>query len=153
MRKKQRKITHFFHGIGISLGNLELLARRRGAFGPVAVFRHPELGKIFVLNGEVQHVEAWAPLYHEPLVHLPATFVRTVTDALILGGGTLYAAAEVLKYRSVKRVVLLDHDPNVSQMASEHYEHAEHVSATNVSPSCTRMHTLLLQVSRTSLTS
>jgi spermidine synthase len=124
MGKKKRKITHFFHGIGISLGNLEPLARRRGAFGPIAVFRHPELGKIFVLNGEVQHVEAWAPLYHEPLVHLPAAFVRTVRDVLILGGGTLYAAAEVLKYPSLKRVVLLDHDSTVSQLASEHYEHA-----------------------------
>ena len=124
MGKKNRKITHFFDGIGISLGNLTPLAHKTGAFGRIVIFRHPELGKIFVMNGEVQHVEAWAPLYHEPLVHLSAAFVDTVQDVAILGGGTLYAAAEVLKYRSVKRIILFDHNPKVPQMAAEHYDHA-----------------------------
>ena len=124
MQKKQRKITHFFHGIGISLGRLTPVSRRQGAFGRIVVFRHPELGKVFVLNDEIQHVEAWAPLYHEPLVHLPACFVKEVKDVMILGGGTLYAAAEVLKYKSVERVVVFDHDPQVPKTAAEFYDHA-----------------------------
>lgn len=131
MGKKKRKITHFFHGIGISLGNLTPIAQRKGAFGRIAISRHPELGKIFVLNGEVQHVEAWAPLYHEPLVHLPAAFVEKVQDVAILGGGTLFAAKEVLKYRSVKRVMLFDHDPRVPQLAAEYYDHARDCFADN----------------------
>jgi spermidine synthase len=124
MQKGQRKITHFFQGIGVSLGRLTPIACRRGTFGRINIFRHPELGKVFVLNDEIQHVEAWAPLYHEPLVHLSAAFVREVKSVMILGGGTLYAASEVLKYRSVERVVVFDHDPQVSQTAAEFYSHA-----------------------------
>lgn len=125
MHRRKRKITHFVGGIGVSLGQLTLITTRRTAFGEIALFRHPELGKVFVLNGEIQHVEAWSPLYHEPLVHLPASFVREVKDVLILGGGTLYAASEALKYASVKRVVLLDHDPRVSETVVQHYDHAQ----------------------------
>ena len=125
MPKKQRKITHFFRGIGVALGQLTPVGRRRGAFGLITVFKHPDLGKVFVLNGEIQHVEAWSPLYHEPLVHLPASFVREVKDVLILGGGTLYAASEALKYGSVRRVTVLDHDPQVPKTAAEFYDHAK----------------------------
>ena len=125
MPKTQRKITHFFRGIGVALEQLTPVGRRRGAFGLITVFKHLDLGKVFVLNGEIQHVEAWSPLYHEPLVHLPASFVREIKDVLILGGGTLYAASEVLKYRSVRRVMVLDHDPQVSITAAEFYDHAK----------------------------
>lgn len=125
MQKTQRKITHFFRGIGVALGQLTPIAHRHGAFGRIAVFKHPDLGKVFVLNGEIQHVEAWAPLYHEPLVHLSAAFVKEVKDVLILGGGTLYAASEVLKYQSVRQVTVLDYDPQVSKIVVELYDHAK----------------------------
>ena len=124
MQKKQRKITHFFRGIGIALDQLTPVARCRGTYGRITVFRHPELGKVFVLNDEIQHVEAWAPLYHEPLVHLPASFVKEVKEVMIFGGGTLYAASEVLKYKSVERVIVFDHDPKVPETAAEYYSHA-----------------------------
>ena len=122
---KQRKVTHFFRGLGVSLARLTPVTRRRGVFGQISLFRHPELGKVFVLNGEIQHVEAWAPLYHEILVHLPASLVEHVKDVLILGGGTLYAAREALKYESVKSVVLVDHDPHVTETVAQYYPHAK----------------------------
>jgi spermidine synthase len=124
MGRGQRKIVHFFKGIGVSLARLTPVVHRRGSFGAISLFRHPELGRIFVLDDEIQHVEAWAPLYHEPLVHLPASFVERVNDVLILGGGTLYAAAEALKYNSVRRVVLVDRDPRVIETVAQYYPHA-----------------------------
>ncbi len=124
MRGKQRRISDFFGPVGVSLQQLTPVISRRGSFGRIELFNHPELGKVFVLNGEVQHVEAWAPLYHEPLVHLAGAFVSSIKDVLILGGGTLYAASEVLKYKSVERVVLLDHDPVVTESTAQYYEHA-----------------------------
>jgi spermidine synthase len=119
------KITHFFKGIGISLGKLQPIMRCRGAHRRISIFLHPELGKVFVLGSEIQHVEAWAPLYHEPLIHLPASFVPKVKDVLILGGGTLYAASEALKYRSVERVVVVDRDPLVARTVGRYYSHAK----------------------------
>jgi spermidine synthase len=125
MDREERTITHFHDGIGVSLRHLTPLTFRHGAFGTIGVFRHPELGRVFILNDEIQHVEAWSPLYHEPLVHLAASFVGEVKDVLILGGGTLYAASEALKYNSVERVVVLDHDPFVTETVAQLYPHAK----------------------------
>jgi spermidine synthase len=125
MRRRERKITHFFRGLGISLAKLSPLTRHRSRFGTIELFRHAELGKVLVLNGEVQHVEKWAPLYHEPLVHLAASFVGEPRDILILGGGTLYAASEVLKYKTVRSVLLLDRDPEICEITGAHYVHAK----------------------------
>ena len=118
-------MTHFVDGIGISLARLSPISRCRGRFGRISLYRHPELGRVFILGSEIQHVEAWAPLYHEPLVHLPAAFVKEVKSVLILGGGTLYAASEALKYPSVEKVVLVDHDLRVIQMVAKYYGHAK----------------------------
>lgn len=104
---------------------LALIATSKGTHGKIKLFEHAELGRVFVINDEIQHVEAWSPVYHEPLVHLAASFVKTVENVLILGGGTLYAATEVLKYDSVKRVILIDRDPKVVEMAIKHYRHAQ----------------------------
>jgi spermidine synthase len=123
--QKKRKIIHFFNGIGVSLGRLTSVAQCHGKFGEIRLFSHPELGKVFVLGNEIQHVEAWAPLYHEPLVHLPASFVEEVKNILILGGGTLFAASEALKYKSVKRLTVVDHDPQVTNTVARHYPHAK----------------------------
>jgi spermidine synthase len=123
--RNRMTISHFFHGIGVSLARLDPVAQARGRFGEVRLFRHPELGKVFVLDDEIQHVEAWAPLYHEPLVHLAASFTKDLKNVMILGGGTLYAASEALKYESVEQVVVIDHNPQVARIAALHYPHAQ----------------------------
>jgi spermidine synthase len=124
-RIRKKKLVHFYDGLGIALDGLECIGHTAGHYGKIALFRHEQLGKVFVLNGEIQHVEAWAPLYHEPLVHLAAAFVPVVRNVLILGGGTLYAAAEALKYKSVERVVVIDQDEAIIRFTTKFYSHAE----------------------------
>jgi spermidine synthase len=48
-------------------------------------------------------------------------------EALILGGGSLFAAAEVMKYDSLTQCTLVDHDPGVLEMMVKHYPHATKV--------------------------
>jgi spermidine synthase len=94
----------------------------------IALYRHPVLGRVLVINGEVQHVEAWQALYHEPLVHVPASFVEDVRLTLVLGGGSLYAAQEALRYPGLQRCLLVDHDPRVLELMVRHYVHAQAVA-------------------------
>jgi spermidine synthase len=82
-----------------------------------------------VIDDELQHVQAWQELYHEPLVHLPASFIPSINRVLILGGGCLYAATEVLKYSSVSRLDIVEHDQQVIDLMLKHYEHAADVVA------------------------
>lgn len=72
------------------------------------------------LNGNTQlsTLDEW--LYHEPLVHPAMLLARHPQDVLILGGGDGCAAREVLKYPSVRRVVLVDLDPAMTRLAREH---------------------------------
>jgi len=112
--------------LSINLTDLELIESVESEQA-LRLFRHRQLGKVLVINGEVQHVEAWQPLYHEPLVHLGAAFVEAVSDSLILGGGSLFAAAEILRYPTIQKCVLVDHDPEVIALMARHYPHAQKV--------------------------
>ncbi len=91
----------------------------------IELYIHKELGKVLVINDEIQHVEAWASLYHEIIVHLPCLYIKNVKTALILGGGSLYAAREILKYDSVEEVTLVDFDVEVLGLVKRHYLHAQ----------------------------
>lgn len=113
--------------LALNLRNLILLAEEKGEQPWLRLFCHPKLGRLLVIDRELQHVEAWQALYHEPLVHLASAFVPVVKKVLILGGGSLFAAREVLRYPTVQRCTLVDHDPRVVRMMVEHYEHARSV--------------------------
>lgn len=110
--------------VSICLSGLDILVDVHTGPTRAVIYRHPNLGRILALNDEVQHVEAWAPLYHEPLVHLPMSFVEQPGKVLILGGGSFFAASEVLKYGGVARVLMIDHDRKLLDTVSAFYEHA-----------------------------
>ncbi len=120
-------MVQFFEELPISMrfSKLEVLKEIKSVSQNVLLLNHPQLGKILVIDNEVQHVEAWSPIYHEPLVHLAFAMVREPVNILVLGGGSLYAVLEILKYRSAKRIVLVDHDPEVIKMMTEFYSHAK----------------------------
>jgi spermidine synthase len=113
--------------LAINFQNLRRRASVRSAIQQIDLYQHPTLGKILVLNDEVQHVEKWQSLYHEPLIHLPSAFVPELRDVLILGGGSLFAAFEALRYPTVKNCTLVDHDPMVIDVMAQHYPHATKV--------------------------
>src|SRR5882724_9584850 len=100
----------------IRLAGLQVVARVKSAIQKIVVYRHPILGRVLVLNDELHHVEAWQAHYHEPLVHLPASFIPALKRVLILGGGCLFAAREVLKYSTIESVEQVEHDPAVIRL-------------------------------------
>ena len=73
------------------------------------------------LNGNLQFSSADEYRYHEALVHpalaLAAEGGRAVRRVLILGGGDGLALREVLKYPSVEEVVLVDLDPDMTELS------------------------------------
>ena len=100
--------------VSVHLTGLRVLSELSTAFTHAVLYSHPQLGRILTLNEEVQHIEAWAPLYHEPLVHLPAAFIEAPRSALLLGGASFFAAKEVLKYDSIERVLMLERDAELA---------------------------------------
>ena len=68
------------------------------------------------LNGSLQFSSIDEYRYHEPLVHVPASRLRHLERALIIGGGDGLAARELLRYSEITEIVLVDLDPAVTHL-------------------------------------
>lgn len=113
--------------ISLYLDDLTLLENVSSSKQTIEIYHHPLLGLVLVINGEIQHIEKYQCLYHEILVHLPMSFCAMPKNALVLGGGSLFAAYEILKYPSIQEVTLCDHDYTVLQLMAKYYSHAQTV--------------------------
>lgn len=69
------------------------------------------------LNGNLQFSSADEYRYHEALVHPAMASLTSPRRVLILGGGDGLALREVLKYRSVESVTLVDLDPKMTALS------------------------------------
>jgi spermidine synthase len=72
------------------------------------------------INGNQQFSTVDEDKYHEPLVHPAMHLAPLPRNILILGGGDGIAAKEVLKYKSVASIRLVDLDPAMTKLANEH---------------------------------
>jgi len=70
------------------------------------------------LNGSLQFSSVDEHRYHEALVHPVMRRAKARREVLILGGGDGLAAREVFKYPDVRRVDLVDIDPEVTRLFS-----------------------------------
>lgn len=113
--------------ISLYLNDLVLLEKTLTSKQEIEIYQHPCLGLILVINGEIQHIEKYQCLYHEILVHLPMCFCVNPQNALVIGGGSLFAAYEILKYPSIQEVLLCDHDYTVLKLMQKYYPHAKKV--------------------------
>jgi len=72
------------------------------------------------INGQEQFATFDEEKYHEPLVHPAMKFSANPENVLILGGGDGLALREVLKYKDVRTVTLVDIDPAMTKLSTTH---------------------------------
>lgn len=72
------------------------------------------------INGHLQFSESDEFIYHELLTHPAMALSKERSRVLILGGGDGLALREVLKYPEVREVTLVDLDPFMTEMSSDH---------------------------------
>ena len=73
------------------------------------------------LNGDLQFSSLDEYRYHEALVHPGLAAVASPRQVLVLGGGDGMAVREVLKDRRVQHVTLVDLDPTMTDLFTDHY--------------------------------
>lgn len=117
---------HFYENdiISLYLSELKKIEELDSSKQKLTMYTHPQLGYIFTINDEIQHIEKYQTLYHDMLVHLPMSFICKPQDALIIGGGSLFAAYEILKYPTIKTLTLCDYDHVVLELMKKYYPHA-----------------------------
>ena len=69
------------------------------------------------LNGSLQFSSTDEYRYHEALVHPAMMLAATPRRVLVLGGGDGLALREILKYRSVESITLVDLDPDMTKLS------------------------------------
>ncbi len=77
-------------------------------------------GHRLFLNGNLQFAERDEYRYHEALVHPTMAAHGTPKKVAVLGGGDGMAVREVLRYPSVESVTLVELDPAMTRLFSQH---------------------------------
>lgn len=70
-------------------------------------------GLCMILDGKVQLAASDESIYHELLVHPACVLHGSPSSALILGGGDGCAARELLRYETIREIVIVDIDEEV----------------------------------------
>jgi len=97
-----------------------LVASRRSKYQQIDIVDTEEFGRVLVLDGLVQSSEYDEYYYHESLVHPAMVLHPKPETVLILGGGEGATLREVLKYRTVRRAVMVDIDEDVVQLSKQY---------------------------------
>ncbi len=94
----------------------EVLMVKQTPYQRIVLTRWNEDTRLF-LNGHLQFSSTDEHRYHEALVHPAMASTVSREQVLVLGGGDGLAVREILKYPDVKRVVLVDIDPAMTELS------------------------------------
>jgi spermidine synthase len=107
--------VHFFEQ---QLYEDHIIFREQTQYQRIIMSRGGEDLRLF-LDGNLQFSSRDEYRYHELLVHPVMSAARNRETVLILGGGDGLGVREVLKYPDVKRVILVDLDPAMTDLARD----------------------------------
>src|SRR5687768_515343 len=97
----------------------EVILARTTRYQRIVVTRWKDDLRLF-LSSHLQFSSRDEYRYHEALVHPGLSALPGARRALVLGGGDGLAVREILKHRTVEQVVLVDLDPEMTGMFTEH---------------------------------
>lgn len=89
-------------------------------FQVVDLLESSAFGRCLLLDGKMESTERDEFIYHEALVHPPMIAHPNPRRVFIGGGGEGATAREVLRHRTVERVVMVDIDAEVVELCRQH---------------------------------
>jgi spermidine synthase len=98
-----------------------VLFQGRSPYQTVEVLETKPYGKMLVLDGCVMVTEGDEFVYHEMIAHVPALTHESPRDVVVIGGGDGGTVRELLKHKSVQRVVLCEIDQMVIDACREFF--------------------------------
>lgn len=101
-------------------GVTSVLAYKKTAYQEMYVVETGTYGKGLVLDGKWQSCTGDEFLYHEPLVHPAMIAHGSPRKVLVLGGGEGATVREVLRWKTVEKVVMIDIDGEVVEACRQY---------------------------------
>jgi spermidine synthase len=94
---------------------------KQSKYQSIVITKHKKDIRMY-LNGGLQFSSIDEYRYHEPLVHIPMSTNRNIKHVLVLGGGDGIGLKEIIKYKEVETITLVDLDPEVISVSkTNHY--------------------------------
>ena len=109
------------HKLILEYPDLQLLEELHSKFQHIAVYSHPELGKILTCDGIVMLAEAYEAAYHEMMAHVPLLYHPNPRRVLVIGGGDGGTSRAVLRHAEVEQLVQVEIDGEVVRLSREYF--------------------------------
>ena len=110
-----------YPGVQVSYTCGDILYQEKTEHQDLVLFTNPVFGKVLMLDGVTQVTTADEFIYHEMMSHVPILAHGAAKNVLIVGGGDCGLAEEVLKHRSVEKLVQVEIDASVVEFSKEHF--------------------------------
>lgn len=91
----------------------------KSEFQHIMILDSYDFGRILVLDGIVQTTEIDGFIYNEMISHIPMSFHPCARRILIIGGGDLGAACELVKYSRIEQIDVCEIDETVVKLVRE----------------------------------
>lgn len=92
----------------------------------VEITKLGKYGKCLIINNEIQLCDKDEHIYHEMIVHLPVQYLRNnIEYVTIVGGGDLMTLREVMKYKTIRKVFMLELSSEVVELCKQHFAQSE----------------------------
>ncbi|HEY9651056.1 MAG TPA: fused MFS/spermidine synthase [Coleofasciculaceae cyanobacterium] len=101
-------------------GVTKVLAYKKTAYQDMYIVETGAYGKGLVLDGKWQSCTGDEFLYHEGLVHLAMICHTSPRNVLVLGGGEGATVREILRWKTIEQVTMVDIDGDVVEACREH---------------------------------
>lgn len=95
----------------------DVILSKQTPYQKIVMTKHKDDLRLF-LDGNLQFSSSDEYRYHEALVHIPIMYAKKHDRVLILGGGDGLAVRELLKYKDVKEIVLVDIDKDMTDLCT-----------------------------------
>ena len=96
----------------------EIIYTEQTPYQRIVLTTHPRNGEVrLYLDGHLQFAGLDEHRYHESLVHPVMSLGRPAKNILVLGGGDGLAIREILKFKDVEKIDLVDIDPSMTRLS------------------------------------
>jgi spermidine synthase len=114
------EVLHERSGVRTSFRADRILVESETEHQGLVLFENQAFGRVLMLDGITQLTTRDEFIYHEMMSHLPILAHGAARHVLIIGGGDGGIAEEILKHKSVERLVQVEIDANVVEFSRQY---------------------------------